>query len=143
MIACGGQHVAADGDAWRETTGGRSCPGPGTVNGGAGTMQVRAQCVKDDRRVDEAGEHQRFSSWVLSAGARNVWQHVEGQPRGRGSIRPRSTDDTLGQVRQLRAHGLDGHLEPDPGQPGLLELGGHARAVSPPRRGRPPGRGAS
>ena len=33
----------------------------------------------------------------------------------------------VGQVRQLRAHGLDGHLEPDPGQPGLLELGDHAR----------------
>ena len=31
-------------------------------------------------------------------------------------------------VRQLRAHGLGGHLEPDPGQPGFLELGDQARA---------------
>ena len=30
----------------------------------------------------------------------------------------------IGQVRQLRAHALGRHLEPDPGQPGLLEFGG-------------------
>ena len=34
-----------------------------------------------------------------------------------------------GQVRQLRAHALGRHLEPDPGQPGLLKLGGQALAA--------------
>ena len=41
----------------------------------------------------------------------------------------------IGQVCQLRAHGLGGHLEPEPGQPGPAGARRPGARVSPPRRG--------
>ena len=59
-------------------------------------------------------------------------------PANRTSIRPRLDRHALGQAREPRLERLDGHRDPDPGEPRLAELRHHACAgkllgVSPAR----------
>ena len=94
--------------------------------------------VDDHLRQDDLPSPARHDCRPRGRRRQSLCRHsVTTSPPPTPTQRPTSS---LGQVRQLRAQGLGRHLEPDPGQSGLLELGDQARAslLLAPERGPPP-----